>query len=102
MKNHEPDEAPRKLITWAPEFNSGTVGVIITLICGIFWFGGELKETRNGLLQVKSDTVAESIRNKEAIQAVAADVKTIQTTVNDVRETLAVIRATQQQRPIKP
>lgn len=97
------DQPRRRIINWLPNFDAGSVGIILTLCSGIFWFGGELKETRSGLAQVKSDTVAEAARNKEAIAAVAADVKTIQATVNDVRESLAVIRATQQQqRPVKP
>lgn len=96
---NEVEYAPtRKVVRWQPDFNAGNVGVILTICGGIFWFGGELKETRAGLIQVKADTIAESLRNKEIIGGVAADVKTIQTTVNDMRETLAVIRATQQTR----
>jgi len=100
---HDIDQPRRRIINWLPNFDAGSVGVILTICGGIFWFGGELKDTRTGLNQVKADTVAEAARNKEALAAVAADVKTIQTSVNDVRESLAVIRATQQQqRPVKP
>jgi hypothetical protein len=81
-----------------PKMDAGAIGVILTLLGGLWWFSGELKETRLGLLQVKADTVAESARNKEAIAAVASDVKDVRSKVNDMSETLAVIRATQLQR----
>ncbi|MDB5541828.1 MAG: hypothetical protein JWQ89_3555 [Devosia sp.] len=92
------DRRRHKFVAWRPNFDAGTLGVIITIATGIYYFGGELKETRAGLIQVKADTIAESQRNKEAISSVATDVKAVQAKVNDMSETLAVIRATQLQR----
>lgn len=86
----------RRFVQWAPEFNAGTASLILTIATGIFYFGGELSKQRLELDAVKGNAAAEAGRVKESITAIATDVRSIQTSLSDVKETLAVIKATQQ------
>lgn len=91
-----------KFVAWAPEFSAGTASLILTIACGIYYFGGELKTMRFDLDQVKREAVADTARNKESIANVAADVKDIRTTVNSINETLAGMKAVQQMQQQPP
>ena len=93
VNEYEGEPKRRQWIKFAPEFNSGTVGVILTIATGIFWLGGEQSKQRIEIDNLKLSAIADTARGKEALMSVSTDVKETQKSVNDVKETLAGIKA---------
>ena len=88
----------RQWVKWAPEFNSGSVGIIITIATCIFYFGGKIESQRVEMDNIKIHAAEEGARVKESINALTGDVRQVQTSMNQAIVTLAIIKSQQEQR----
>ncbi|MEJ7685609.1 MAG: hypothetical protein WKG52_00665 [Variovorax sp.] len=87
---------PRKVVRFDPTFNTGTIVQIVVIVASAFSIYTGLKtdtvQQKAELESVKASALVERIQTKESLADLKADVKEIQKTTNDVKESLAILR----------
>lgn len=90
------DSQPRKYVRFDPQLNTGHILQIIVLIVGGFTAYGALKSDqqaqRSELEQVKAVASVERAQNAQALADLKTDMKEMRASLNDVKESLAVLR----------
>lgn len=90
------DGSPRKYVKFDPQINTGHIVQIIVLIIGGFTAYGAIKADqqaqRSDLEQVKAVATVERAQNAQALADLKTDMKEMRTSLNDVKESLAILR----------
>ncbi len=79
-----------------PTVNTGTLLQIVVILASAFTIYSGMREDqvkqKAELEAVKATALAERVQTKEALTELKADMKELQKTTNDVKESLAILR----------
>jgi hypothetical protein len=91
-----PLEGQRKYVRFDPTFNAGTVAQILVLIVGgALAFGAVKTELATQKVEIEANKIAafrDNANTSEALKELKTDVKELQKGMNDVKESLAILR----------
>jgi hypothetical protein len=91
-----PLEGQRKYVRFDPTFNAGTVAQIVVIIASAISVYAGIREdqvrVKADLESVKAAAVIERLSTKESLADLKADVKELQKSTNEVKESLAILR----------
>ena len=91
-----PLEGQRKIVRFDPTFNTGTIAQIIVIVASAVTIYTGIKtdqvQTKADLDAVKASAAIEREQTKQALSDLKSDVKEMRTTMNDVKESLAILR----------
>jgi len=86
----------RKLMKFDPTINTGTILQIIVVAASAFALYTTVRtdqvQTKAELDAVKASALTERLQTKEALADLKADVKELQKSTNEVKESLAILR----------
>lgn len=86
----------KKLIRFDPTFNAGTVAQIIVILCTAATVYTGIKtdqvQQRADLEAVKASALNERLATKESLTDLKADVKELSKGMNEVKESIAILR----------
>lgn len=79
-----------------PTFNTGTIAQIVVIVASAAAIYTGMKtdqvQTKAELDAVKSATAVDRVQTKEALADIKSDIKELQKSNNDIKESLAVLR----------
>lgn len=86
----------RKIVRFDPTFNTGTIAQIVVIVASAVTIYTGIKtdqvQTKAELDAVKSATVVDRVQTKEALSDLKQDVKDLQKSTNEIKESLAILR----------
>ena len=90
------DAQQRKIVRFDPTFNTGTIAQIVVIVASAVAIYTGMKtdqvQTKAELDAVKSATVVDRVQTKEALADIKSDIKDLQKSNNEIKESLAILR----------
>jgi citrate synthase len=91
---------PKRFMKFDPTINTGTIAQIIVIVASAVTIYTGIREDqvkqRAELDSVKAAALVERLATKEALADLKTDVKELQKSTNEVKESLAILRGRQQ------